>query len=161
MASRKAEHAEKLFRSLLRREAELQASDELIRKETARNTSLRAAIADLRRTISALLEDAAPSPSLPPSEPQVQDVTPPQIPGRSDGTILSRVAGLLNSEARVFSAPEVALSLAIGIDVARTSLSKLYNRGDARRLEPGQYISRLYADPRDAKMIANRPGGRR
>lgn len=153
MAPSKLEQAERLFRALAAREAELKANDEIVRKATFRSQSLRTAIKELRTTIATLIGDtsgeevSAPLALTAPEGPQPQPETDPHPAAlaRPDGTIVARVAAYLEAEPRAFDATEIAQALGLGVNVVRTTLSKLHARGSIARRSPGEYCSVQYA----------------
>jgi hypothetical protein len=145
MAPTKVEQVERLVRALIARESELKANEEVIKRATFRSESLRTAIADLRTTIANFIgdkSDATVSAPLPPPAPEVES-----HPGlaRTEGTILARVANHLDLAQRVFDATEIAQALGIGVDVVRTTLSKMYARGLIARVGSGEYCSLQHA----------------
>lgn len=140
MAPTKFEQAQRLFSALQVREEELRANEEVVKRATFRSQSLRAAIAELRTTIATLLGDAS-LPPLPPEAPPTPEKGPQSPLPRTDGTIIARVAAHLETEPRAFDATEIAQSIEVGVDVVRTTLSKMYGRGLIGRLAPGQYCT--------------------
>lgn len=149
----KLEQVERLTRALVAREVEYQANEDVLKRATVRRHSLKAAITDLRATIAGLLGEAArePAPELSPAVMQALSGSPGTH--RIEGTILERVSAYLDSEARVFSAQEIAQGLGLGVDVVRTSLSKLFARQSIQRFGAGEYCSLKYA-----KLIAGARG---
>jgi hypothetical protein len=149
MPPSKLEQVERLTRALVAREAELRANEEIVKRATFRSTSLRAAIADLRATLAALIGDDATA-EAPPLPPMVHGLTGApesgQLPSNSGGTILKRITAYLETEPRAFEALEIAQQLGIRDDVVRTSLSKLYARGRIARPVPGAYCSLLHVE---------------
>jgi hypothetical protein len=160
MASSKVEQVERLVRALMARQAELQANDEVIKRAQFRSDSLRAAVADLRATIAKLIGDTSfkdASAVLPAPAPLSEPGLGPQPElARTEGTILVRVQTLLDGTPRFFDATEIAQAVGVGVDVVRTTLSKLYSRGLIARRSAGEYCSLQHAHNIDAE-VAPRP----
>jgi predicted transcriptional regulator of viral defense system len=59
------------------------------------------------------------------------------------GTIAGRILAYLDAEGRSVDANEVSQAIGVNIDVVRTTLSKLFNRGAIARPKVGLYRSLL------------------
>lgn len=144
MAHSKFEHAQRLFRALEARQAELEANEAAIAKAKFRSESLRAAIAELKTTIAKLLSDPAAEVGAS-DEQRALELDPQPGIAKADGSILARVESYVNAAPRILEANDIATDLGLRIDVVRTSLSKLHARRQIQRLEAGQYTSLQHA----------------
>ena len=163
----KLEKVEGLARALLVRQAELKANEEVVRKATLRSESLRAAIADLRKTLAELIEEvpsknasAAPSREDSPELPLECEEISADVLAPIEGTIIERVAAHLETAQRAY-ASEIAQTLGIRVEVVRTTLSKLHAKGRVRRLGGGEYCSLAFVHADDVAGAVRRSKDKR
>jgi hypothetical protein len=149
MPPSKIEQVQRLIRARDVREEELRASDEIARKATLRSHTLRAAIADLTKTIEELIGPGEVPPEvLANAAPEVQRLARDDPPRGTEGTLLYRVLAYVQSVPGSVDAREVSKALGTNIDGVRTALSKLTLRGQIDRLGGGRgrYCSVQHGD---------------
>jgi hypothetical protein len=145
MPPSRSEHAEKLYRALFKREAELKAArederrtKELNERATVKRESLEAAVKGLRETVDKhvgageVVED----------ESVLVALIPKDDDESTDGrTIAERIVDFLEATRCPVEAREISQAVGADVDVVRTTLSKLRSRGKIARPRQGEYCA--------------------
>jgi len=158
LALPKYERIEKLMRAVLVREGELRVATAAARRAEIRRASLEAAVTELRETVRKLIEGEN-VPEDPPSAALEATHYEAGESGATNTTIADRVLAFVDGEGRTVEAADVAQTLGVNIDTARTTLSKLHAKGILARPKPGLYRSLSLEDASRNTARAKRGGG--
>ena len=127
---------------------EIFAREEDIRKRELKLGKARGELASLRARLEQLISD--PEAVIPNQGSGQQTAIVATGPGlaRATATIAARIISILDGEPNAMSADDVAghFDEEVNLDVIRTTLSKLHQRGVIARPEPGRYSSMAYAE---------------